>query len=103
MKLLAQLLRHLLTQKQIQIKALKLGETYEPIGAENRAKAYADGLAGNYDAAGAADDALEAAKAYTNELANGTVKTNSDKIAALEALDYILNGDTVILDCGGAE
>lgn len=86
-----------------QIKALKLGETYEPIGAENRAKAYADGLAGNYDAAGAADDALEAAKAYTNELANGTVKTNSDKIAALEALDYILNGDTVILDCGGAE
>ena len=86
-----------------QIKALKLGETYEPIGAENRAKAYADGLAGNYDAAGAADDALEAAKAYTDELANGTVKTNSDKIAALEALDYILNGDTVILDCGGAE
>ena len=86
-----------------QIEALKLGETYEPIGAENRAKAYADGLAGNYDAAGAADDALEAAKAYTDELANGTVKTNSDKIAALEALDYILNGDTVILDCGGAE
>ena len=62
-----------------QIEALKLSETYEPIGAETRAKA------------------------YTDELANGTVKTNSDKIAALEALDYILNGDTVILDCGGAE
>ena len=86
-----------------QIEALKLGETYEPIGAENRAKAYADGLASNYDTAGAANDALESAKAYTDELANGTVKTNSDKIAALEALDYILNGDTVILDCGGAE
>lgn len=86
-----------------QIEALKLGETYEPIGAENRAKAYADGLASNYDTAGAADDALKSAKAYTDELANNTVKANSDKIAALEALDYILNGDTVILDCGGAE
>lgn len=86
-----------------QIEALKLAETYEPIGAENRAKAYADGLASNYDTAGAANNALESAKAYTDELANGTVKTNSDKIAALEALDYILNGDTVILDCGGAE
>ena len=62
-----------------QIEALKLGETYEPIGAEGRAKT------------------------YTDELANGAVKANSDKIAALEALDYILNGDTVILDCGGAE
>lgn len=56
-----------------------------------------------YDSKGSAGDALNSAKAYTDELANGTVKTNSDKIAALEALDYILNGDTVILDCGGAE
>ena len=31
------------------------------------AKDYADSLAGNYDAAGGADDALEAAKAYTDE------------------------------------
>lgn len=85
-----------------QIEALKLGKTYEPIGAEGRAKAYADGLAGNYDAAGSANNALKSAKAYTDELANGTVKTNSEKIAALEALEYILNGDTVILDCGGA-
>ena len=30
------------------ITALKLAENYEPIGAETRAKAYADGLAGNY-------------------------------------------------------
>ena len=56
-----------------------------------------------YDSKGSAGDALNSAKAYTDELANGAVKTNSDKIAALEALDYILNGDTVILDCGGAE
>ena len=56
-----------------------------------------------YDSKGSAGDALNSAKAYTDELANGAVKTNSDKIAALEALDYILNGDTVILNCGGAE
>ena len=31
------------------------------------AKAYADGLAANYDAEGSADEALEAAKAYTDE------------------------------------
>ena len=31
------------------------------------AKAYADGLAVNYDAEGSADEALEAAKAYTDE------------------------------------
>lgn len=44
------------------ITALNLGATYEPIGAETRAKAYADGLAGNYATAaqGAkADSALQ--------------------------------------------
>lgn len=44
------------------ISALNLGTTYEPIGAENRAKAYADSLAGNYatTAQGAkADSALQ--------------------------------------------
>lgn len=44
------------------ITALNLASTYEPIGAENRAKAYADGLAGNYATAaqGAkADSALQ--------------------------------------------
>ena len=99
----AQALADAKADTKAQIEALKLGETYEPIGAEARAKAYADGLADNYDTAGSAEGALTAAKAYTDELANGTVKTNSDKIAALEALDFILNGDTVILDCGGAE
>ena len=34
--------------------------------AESAAKAYADGLAGNYDAAGSAADALEEAKGYTD-------------------------------------
>jgi hypothetical protein len=35
--------------------------------AEQNAKGYADSLAGNYDESGAADDALEAAKDYTDE------------------------------------
>ena len=48
------------------ISALNLGTTYEPIGAENRAKAYADSLAGNYATAaqGAkADSALQSVEA----------------------------------------
>lgn len=53
--------------------------------AEAAAKAYADDLAGNYDAAGSADDALEAAKAYTDELANGQVTTNKNDIADIIA------------------
>ena len=50
------------------ISALNLGATYEPIGAETRAKAYADGLAGNYATAaqGAkADSALQEITAGT--------------------------------------
>jgi hypothetical protein len=50
------------------ITALNLAATYEPIGAETRAKAYADGLAGNYATAaqGAkADTALQSVEAGT--------------------------------------
>ena len=47
------------------------------------AKDYADGLAGNYDAAGSAATAESNAKAYTDELANGQVKTNKEAIATL--------------------
>jgi hypothetical protein len=57
------------------IAALNLATTYEKAGAaataEANAKAYADGLAANYDAAGTgaakADAALAAAKTYTDE------------------------------------
>lgn len=47
------------------------------------AKAYANGLATNYDEAGAAATAESNAKAYTDELANGQVKTNKEAIATL--------------------
>ena len=49
----------------------------------NSAKAYADGLATNYDAAGSAAQALTDAKAYTDTLANGAVKDNTDAISAI--------------------
>jgi hypothetical protein len=71
------------------VEALKLDETYEPIGAEGRAKAYADGLAGNYDAAGSAAAAEGAAKAHAEakvkELADGQVTTNKNDIADIIA------------------
>ena len=51
------------------------------------AKDYADGLADNYDVAGAATTAESNAKAYakeyTDSLANGQVKTNTEAIAKL--------------------
>ena len=48
------------------------------------AKDYADGLADNYDAAGSATTAEDNAKAYTDELANGAVKTNTGNIAEIK-------------------
>lgn len=65
-----------------------LGALVDQIKAEDAkvlqgAKDYADGLAKNYDAAGAASTAESNAKAYTDELANGQVKTNKEAIATL--------------------
>ena len=77
------------------ITALNLGTTYEPIGAENRAKAYADGLAGNYATAaqGAkADSALQEIKTTTN---GGLKVTNKNQIDIDESILFIL-------DCGSA-
>ena len=71
------------------ITALNLGTTYEPIGAETRAKAYADGLAGNYATAaqGAkADSALQAVEVGTglkvSEKANNkqTIEIDTDVV-----------------------
>ena len=65
-----------------------LGTLVEQIKAEDAkvlqgAKDYADGLAKNYDAAGAAATAEANAKAYTDELANGQVKLNKEAIETL--------------------
>ena len=57
--------------------------------AESNAKAYADGLAGNYDAAGAADAALAAAKADAASLyqVKGDYEVAGAADAAIAALD----------------
>lgn len=65
-----------------------LGTLVDQIKAEDAkvlqgAKDYADGLAKNYDASGAATTAESNAKAYTDELANGQVKTNKEAIETL--------------------
>lgn len=60
------------------------------------AKTYADGLADNYDAAGAAATAEQNAKAHAEEkvkeLADGQVETNKTDIAAIKA-DYLKASD----------
>ena len=49
------------------------------------AKSYADGLAGNYDAAGAASDALDAAKSYVDGKVDGKFDAVGSADAALAA------------------
>ena len=79
------------------ITALNLGTTYEPIGAETRAKAYADGLAGNYATAaqGAkADSALQSIEAGTGL----KVSTKADNKQTVEIDDSVV----FVFDCGNA-
>ena len=73
------------------ITALNLGTTYEPIGAETRAKDYADGLAGNYatTAQGAkADSALQEIKTTEN---GGLKVTNKNQIDIDENVVFVFN------------
>lgn len=79
------------------ITALNLANTYEPIGAETRAKAYADGLAGNYATAaqGAkADSALQSVEVGTG--LKVSEKTNNKQTIEID--------DTVVFvfNCGNA-
>lgn len=65
------------------IEAAAKAGTDAASAAEKNAKDYADGLAGNYDEAGAADAALEAAKGYVDGFTGG--KTVSESINAVIA------------------
>lgn len=79
------------------ITALNLATTYEPIGAETRAKAYADGLASNYATAaqGAkADSALQSIAAGTG-LKVSAKADNSQTIDIDESVVFVFN-------CGSA-
>ena len=77
------------------ITALNLGATYEPIGAENRAKAYADNLATNYATAAQGAKADTAVQSITtgDGLKASVTDTTSYKIEIDEAVVFIL-------DCG---
>lgn len=75
---------------------------YELAGAEERAKAYADGLAGNYDAKGSAEQALVDAKAYANEIKATILGDNTKLVDTYDTLEEIGNwidtheGETVV-------
>ena len=75
------------------ITALNLGTTYEPIGAESRAKAYADGLASNYATAaqGAkADSALQNVEVGTG-LKVSTKANNKQTIEFDDSVVFVFN------------
>lgn len=79
------------------ISALNLDATYEPKGAESRAKSYADGLAGNYATAaqGAkADNALQSVSAGTG-LKVSAKANNTQTISFDEDVVFVFN-------CGNA-
>ena len=86
------------TTNQVAAAKTELGTTITNTAAStlSDAKAYADGLAGNYDAAGSATAAETAAKAYTDLLANGAVKTNTAEIGNINTkLSTMATSDTV--------
>ena len=77
------------------ITALNLAATYEPIGAENRAKAYADGLAGNYATAAQGAKADSALQEITTTANGGLKVTNKNHIEIDTDVVFVFN-------CGNA-
>ena len=77
------------------ITALNLGATYEPIGAETRAKAYADGLAGNYATAAQGAKADTALQEITTAAGHGLKVTNKNQIDIDTDVIFVFN-------CGNA-
>ena len=82
------------------ITALNLDATYEPIGAEKRAKAYADGLAGNYATAAQGAKADTALQEITTTANGGLKVTNKNQIDIDENIVFVLNcgSSTLLVD-----
>lgn len=81
------------------ITALNLGTTYEPIGAETRAKEYADGLADNYATSGQgalADTALQGVVAGTG------LKVSEKDVSTKKQTIEIDDSVVFVFDCGSA-
>lgn len=80
------------------ITALNLGATYEPIGAETRAKAYADGLAGNYATAAQGAKADSALQEIITTAGGGLKVTNKNQIDIDTDVVFVFNcGDSQTL------
>lgn len=77
------------------ITALSLDTKYEPIGAETRAKAYADGLAGNYATAAQGALAASALQEITTTENGGLKVTNKNNIDIDDSVVFVF-------DCGNA-
>ena len=77
------------------ISGLNLATTYEPIGAENRAKTYADGLASNYATAAQGTKADSALQEITTTENGGLKVTNKNKIDIDDSVVFVF-------DCGNA-
>ena len=77
------------------IAALNLATTYEPIGAESRAKTYADGLASNYATAAQGTKADSALQEITTIKNGGLKVTNKNKIDIDDSVVFVF-------DCGNA-
>ena len=73
------------------ITALNLGSTYEPIGAETRAKAYADSLAGNYATAAQGAKADSALQTVTTTANGGLKVTNKNRIDIDTNVIFVFN------------
>lgn len=76
------------------ITALNLSATYEPIGAESRAKAYADSLAGNYATAAQGAKADSALQEITTTANNGLKVTNKNQIDIDTDVVFVFNCGT---------
>ena len=76
------------------ITALNLAATYEPIGAETRAKSYADSLAGNYATAAQGTKADSALQEITTTANGGLKVTNKNHIDIDTDVVFVFNCGT---------
>ena len=80
------------------ITALNLAATYEPIGAETRAKAYADGLAGNYATAAQGAKADSAIQNVTTTENQGLKVSVANNVATVDIDTNVV----FVLNCGSS-
>ena len=88
-----------ITTAQTELDALELLVGTEKVADQIDAKIEELDLANTYEEKGAAANALQDAKDYVD----GKDTAMAERVAKLEALDFILNGDSIVLDCGDSK